>query len=130
MAGLTTHVLDLTSGKPAEGLNVSLFKKDSQNAKNLVGNFVTNSDGRISKPLLNEKEIKAGWYELIFFAGEYLKAFHKMPLQVTKNQRLLWGCMSLLTHTHYWPPIRMKDGAVYARLTTHAARELRRATPT
>ena len=78
MAGLTTHVLDLTSGKPAEGLNVSLFEKDSQNAKNLLGNFVTNSDGRISKPLLNEKEIKAGWYELIFFAGEYLKAFHKM----------------------------------------------------
>ena len=78
MAGLTTHVLDLTSGKPAEGLNVSLYKKDSQNTKNLVGNFVTNSDGRISKPLLNEKEIKAGWYELIFFAGEYLKAFHKM----------------------------------------------------
>ena len=51
MAGLTTHVLDLTSGKPAEGLNVSLFEKDSQNAKNLLGNFVTNSDGRISKPL-------------------------------------------------------------------------------
>tara|TARA_X000000368_G_scaffold220794_1_gene174294 strand:- start:2809 stop:3165 length:357 start_codon:yes stop_codon:yes gene_type:complete len=78
MAGLTTHVLDLTSGKPAEGLNICLFKKDSENAKNLLGNFVTNSDGRISQPLLNEKEIMVGWYELIFFAGDYLKAFHKM----------------------------------------------------
>ena len=57
MAGLTTHVLDLTSGKPAEGLKICLFKKDSENAKNLLGNFVTNSDGRISQSLLNEKEV-------------------------------------------------------------------------
>ena len=102
MAGLTTHVLDLTSGKPAEGLNVSLFKKDSQNAKNLVGNFVTNSDGRISKPLLNEKEIKAGWYELIFFAGEYLKAFHKMKEEDLFLDNIQF-CFNTNTEQHYRP---------------------------
>lgn len=102
MAGLTTHVLDLTSGKPAEGLNVSLFKKDSQNAKNLVGNFVTNSDGRISKPLLNEKEIMAGWYELIFFVGEYLKAFHKMKEEdlFLDNIPILFQITNIEQHYH------------------------------
>ena len=102
MAGLTTHVLDLTLGKPAEGLNVSLFEKDSQNAKNLLGNFVTNSDGRISKPLLNEKEIKAGWYELIFFAGEYLKAFHKMKEEdlFLHNIPILFQITNIEQHYH------------------------------
>ena len=102
MAGLTTHVLDLTSGKPAEGLNVSLFKKDSQSTKNLLGNFVTNSDGRISKPLLNEKEIKAGLYELIFFAGEYLKAFHKMNEEdlFLDNIPILFQITNIEQHYH------------------------------
>ena len=77
MAGLTTHVLDLTSGKPAEGLELSLYNRAIESNK-LLGKFVTNADGRLDRPLLDEKSIMVGWYEIIFFAGDYLKSFHQM----------------------------------------------------
>ena len=77
MTGLTTHVLDLTLGKPADELQISFYKKDSDNKK-LIANFVTNSDGRLNEPIFNESSIRAGWYEMVFRAGKYLVIKHEM----------------------------------------------------
>jgi 5-hydroxyisourate hydrolase len=77
MSGLTTHVLDLTTGKPAEGLRLDFFKLGSEERK-LWGTFFTNSDGRLDQSLLDKNDILSGWYEIIFFAGEYLKTYHQM----------------------------------------------------
>ena len=77
MTGLTTHVLDLTLGKPADELEISFYKTDSD-GRELLSSFVTNSDGRLDKPIFDQSNIRAGWYEMVFHAGKYLVAKHKM----------------------------------------------------
>ncbi len=77
MAGLTTHVLDLTLGRPADELEISFYNTQSDR-KELIANFVTNSDGRLDKPIFDRSSIREGWYELIFHAGKYLLVKHKM----------------------------------------------------
>ena len=70
---LTTHVLDTASGKPAQGLKISLYRV-SGNSHAKIKDVVTNDDGRVDGPLLDGKDFKAGVYELVFFAGDYLRA--------------------------------------------------------
>ena len=77
MTGLTTHVLDLTQGKPAYGLEISFFEIE-QDSKNAIAKFVTNSDGRLDAPIFDQSSIRAGWYEMVFHAGKYLVVKHKM----------------------------------------------------
>ena len=40
----------------------------------LIKSVVTNSDGRCDAPLLQEAELTAGQYELVFHVGDYLRA--------------------------------------------------------
>ena len=72
MAGLTTHVLDTSKGKPAVELKIELYKL--QNTERiLIKTAFTNEDGRIDEPLLSAKDLDEIHYELLFFAGDYLK---------------------------------------------------------
>ncbi len=74
MAGwLSTHVLDTALGKPAEGIKIALYRV-SGNSHRKIAEAVTNSDGRTDAPILDEKAFKTGTYELIFFAGDYLRS--------------------------------------------------------
>ena len=74
MAGwLSTHVLDTALGKPAEGIKIALYRV-SGNSHRKIAEAVTNSDGRTNAPILDEKAFKTGTYELVFFAGDYLRA--------------------------------------------------------
>ena len=77
MTGLTTHVLDLTLGKPADALEISFYSTQSVR-KELIDNFVTNSDGRLDKPIFDQSNIREGWFEMVFHAGKYLMVKHKM----------------------------------------------------
>jgi 5-hydroxyisourate hydrolase len=71
-AKLSTHVLDLTTGKPAAGMKVELWRRDRSPA--LLKTIVTNTDGRTDAPLLAEREMAAGGYELIFHVKAYFSA--------------------------------------------------------
>ena len=74
MAGyLTTHVLDTARGCPAEGITVLLYRV-SGNAHKKIAETVTNADGRTDAPILPAEKFKTGTYELIFQAGDYLRA--------------------------------------------------------
>ncbi len=70
---LTTHVLDLSSGKPAAGLRIDLFSYDGDKA-DFILTVHTNADGRCDAPLLSGDIMKSGEYELRFHAGAYLDA--------------------------------------------------------
>lgn len=70
---LTTHVLDTARGCPAEGISIALFRV-SGNSHRKIAETVTNADGRTDAPILPEAKFKTGTYELIFFAGDYLRA--------------------------------------------------------
>lgn len=70
---LTTHVLDTASGRPAAGLRVELYRLEGE-ARSLVTTATTNRDGRVDAPLLSGGRFTTGEYELVFFAGDYLRA--------------------------------------------------------
>jgi 5-hydroxyisourate hydrolase len=73
MTGLTTHVLDTASGKPAEGLAIDLCRIDGE-ARTRVKTVTTNADGRVDGgPMLAGESFVAGTYELVFHAGDYLR---------------------------------------------------------
>ncbi len=69
---LTTHVLDTARGCPAQGIKIALYRV-SGNSHRKIAETVTNSDGRTDAPILPADQFKTGTYELIFFAGEYLR---------------------------------------------------------
>ena len=94
MTGLTTHILDMASGKPASGVKIQLFKlcpqvvpenenngtinkphgmdeKTQSVVKKLLVETKSNQDGRTEKPLLDEKAMEKGQYELHFFTAAY-----------------------------------------------------------
>jgi len=74
MAGyLTTHILDTARGCPAAGIKIALYRV-SGNSHKKIAEAETNADGRTDAPILDAKKFKPGSYELIFFAGDYLRA--------------------------------------------------------
>ncbi len=73
MGRLTTHILDLASGKPAAGLKLALYCVESGQSISLVST-ATNTDGRLDKPLLEGSAFRTGVYELRFQAGAYFDA--------------------------------------------------------
>ena len=75
---LTTHVLDTASGKPAAGMDVSLFFIEGpdggeEDEVNLILSATTNGDGRCDAPLLEGEDLVPGVYELLFQVGDYFK---------------------------------------------------------
>ena len=70
MGKLSTHVLDIAHGRPAEGVEIELYVVDGAQRK-LLRKVVTNRDGRCDIPLLQSDEMRAGRYELVFAAGDY-----------------------------------------------------------
>jgi 5-hydroxyisourate hydrolase len=74
MAGyLTTHVLDTARGCPAAGLRIDLFRLDGA-ARVAIASAITNEDGRTDTAILPENGFETGSYELVFHAGDYLRA--------------------------------------------------------
>ncbi|WP_420800472.1 hydroxyisourate hydrolase [Paenibacillus piscarius] len=69
---LTTHVLDLSQGKPAAGLALQLWRLDAAEPM-LLRQAVTNEDGRLDAPLLSGEDMQAGTYEIVFMAGDYFR---------------------------------------------------------
>ncbi len=70
---LTTHVLDTSRGVPAAGVKITLYRISGQSHRKLL-EVHTNADGRVDAPLLAGEALTAGRYELVFAAGDYLRA--------------------------------------------------------
>lgn len=73
MGRLSTHVLDTAKGKPAAGVRIMLYRISGQSHRK-IKEVVTNADGRTDAPLLEGKDLTTGSYELVFCAGDYLRA--------------------------------------------------------
>ena len=103
MAGsgkLTTHVLDTATGKPAAGLTIMLYRVSGMSHRK-IKTVVTNSDGRCDAPLLEGKDFQTGQYELIFCAGDYLRASGvDLPDPAFLDQVPIRFGMSEQTHYH------------------------------
>ena len=73
MAGLTTHVLDVTRGGPAERVRVELYEFAAGGERALVADVLTNADGRTDAPLISAENARVGRFELVFHAGDYFR---------------------------------------------------------
>ena len=75
---LTTHVLDTARGRPAEGMEIVLFRlRGDQRTE--VARMRTNSDGRTDRQILPEADFATGTYELEFHAGAWMDATGVAP---------------------------------------------------
>tara|TARA_B100001750_G_C15238524_1_gene461754 strand:+ start:147 stop:497 length:351 start_codon:yes stop_codon:yes gene_type:complete len=78
MSKLTTHVLDVFSGKPGKGIKVDLYyvKNDQKEKLNSV---ILNNEGRTDQALIDGANFKEGQYEIVFFVGDYFKKITEIP---------------------------------------------------
>ena len=100
MTKLTTHVLDIYSGKPGKGIKVDLyyFNKDQ---KNKINTIILNADGRSEQALVEGANFKEGKYELIFFVGDYFKKINgisKIPF--LDDVVIKFGISNIEEHYH------------------------------
>jgi 5-hydroxyisourate hydrolase len=70
MGRLTTHVLDTATGRPGAGVRITLYRNVGERYL-LIGDAVTNHEGRCDSPLLEGDAFTRGRYRLVFAAGEY-----------------------------------------------------------
>ncbi|MGD9922837.1 MAG: 2-oxo-4-hydroxy-4-carboxy-5-ureidoimidazoline decarboxylase [Pseudorhodoplanes sp.] len=70
---LSTHVLDNVSGKPAQGVKVTLYEVGAS-ARSLLAETMTNADGRTDRPLIAGEPLRIGSYELNFAVADYFAA--------------------------------------------------------
>jgi 5-hydroxyisourate hydrolase len=70
---ITTHILDLLSGRPAAGVAVSLARVLTGAARNVtvVGSGVTDGDGRLRTLVREGETLDPGMYELTFETEPY-----------------------------------------------------------
>ncbi len=69
MSGLSTHVLDTASGKPAAGVRVRLFQGATE-----FSSAVTNADGRVANLLPQGTALATGVFRIVFEVATYFAA--------------------------------------------------------
>lgn len=72
MSTISTHVLDTSLGKPAEGIRVTLHRDGS-----VLGSGVTDQDGRVRDLLAAGSSLSAGDYRLTFSVADYFGSKRK-----------------------------------------------------
>lgn len=71
---ITTHVLDMSQGKPAAGMHIQLWLLSENNEPHiLMKDVYTNEDGRLDRPLLEQEDIHSGLYQLLFSVADYYR---------------------------------------------------------
>ena len=68
MSGITTHVLDTSTGKPAAGIRVKLQYEGA-----VIGSGATDGDGRVRELVPDGTPLQEGVYRLTFSVGEYFE---------------------------------------------------------
>lgn len=70
MSQITTHILDTASGRPASGVQITLFRQLEGEWATVAGGK-TDADGRIGNLCQAERPLDAGTYRLHFDIGKY-----------------------------------------------------------
>ena len=70
MSGISTHILDISRGRPAAGVRVALERKDASGWPE-IANQVTDEDGRVKQMIPAGDDLRVGQYRLTFGTGAY-----------------------------------------------------------
>jgi len=76
---LSTHVLDVHGGHPAEGVVIQLYEIGAFGKTRAIKRAITNADGRTDQPLFAGTPIPIANYELHFVISDYF-ARQKVPI--------------------------------------------------
>jgi 5-hydroxyisourate hydrolase len=70
MSAITTHILDISLGKPAAGIDVAL-DGDNAGAWHRIGRGQTDADGRLRTLMPTDAKLPPGVYRLVFDTKRY-----------------------------------------------------------
>ena len=76
MSGITTHVLDVSVGRPASGVRVTLDRQTPDGGWEQIGAQNTDSDGRARDLVPEGESLTAAVHRLTFDVGSYFSASH------------------------------------------------------
>lgn len=71
MSAITTHILDVSLGRPAANVSVTLEIQNAASNWQLLGQGVTDDDGRLRTLLPPEHSLQSGTYRITFDTGAY-----------------------------------------------------------
>lgn len=80
MSAITTHILDISLGRPARNVPVMLERQTSDGWE-VVGQGITDADGRLRDLMSADAILQTGHYRLIFdtetyFTGQRINGFY------------------------------------------------------
>lgn len=73
MGNISTHVLDTSLGKPAEGMRVTLAFRENDHEWKTLASVVADADGRAEELLPASFPLVAGIYRLSFDTAAYFR---------------------------------------------------------
>jgi 5-hydroxyisourate hydrolase len=71
MMRISTHILDIAQGHPAEGVPVRLERQDATGNWQVLASAHTDQDGRCGQLLHKNEVLSSGFYRLRFDTGTY-----------------------------------------------------------
>jgi 5-hydroxyisourate hydrolase len=74
MSAITTHILNLSQGRPAGGVAVVLEVQFEQEGWQVLGQGTTDADGRLKNLLPADFQLAPGAYRLSFRTSDYFAA--------------------------------------------------------
>lgn len=95
MAGISTHVLNVTTGRPIAGMRVELYDVAQSPAQRL-NSIRTNADGRTDSPMLPAQSARTGDFELRFYVGEHFKE----PTALSEEVLVRFSIFDAAQHYH------------------------------
>ena len=75
MIKITSHILDTSSGKPAEGITLILHKGGNDEWTE-ISRSITNADGRTPSPINDDQSLVPGIYKIRFETKDYFDKEH------------------------------------------------------
>jgi 5-hydroxyisourate hydrolase len=73
MSAITTHILDISTGRPASGVDVALEVQRGPSNWALVGRGATDADGRLGTLMPSGTLLEPATYRLIFQTRTYFE---------------------------------------------------------
>ena len=78
MSTISTHILDISRGRPAPNVVVKLEILNAGEGWSPLSEAVTDDDGRIKQFILNDPQVDAGTFRLVFFIGSYFDSLKQL----------------------------------------------------
>jgi 5-hydroxyisourate hydrolase len=99
---LSSHILDITTGKPATGVKITLSKKDKNDNWTTIDEKNTDVNGRIKDFLKQDETKNTGIYKLTFHTSPYFKTLSQKSFYP-----FIEVVFELVDNEHYHVPITL-----------------------